>query len=248
MTAELEGKAALVTGGSRGIGKEVARQLAVCGARVILTGRSVESAAAAAQELSAKGLDVRGVGMDVADDASVEDGIAGLLDDYGRIGVLVNNAGITSDNLLLRMKKEDWDGVLQTNLTGVYRMCRALIPSMVRARFGRVVNISSVVAGLGNAGQANYAAAKAGMEGFSRSMTRELASRNITVNCVAPGFIDTDMTRELDDKSRKMLLAGVPLGRLGTPGDVAAAVRYLVGPGADYVTGITLHVNGGMLM
>jgi len=248
MTAELEGIAALVTGGTRGIGKEVARRLAACGARVIVTGRSDESAAAAAQELSAEGLDVRGIGMDVADDGSVSDGIAGLLDDYGRIGVLVNNAGITCDNLLLRMKKEDWDGVLQTNLTGVYRMCRALIPSMVRARFGRVVNISSVVAGLGNVGQANYAAAKAGMEGFSRSMARELASRNITVNCVAPGFIDTDMTRELDDKSRRALLAGVPLGRLGTPGDVAEAVRFVVGPGSEYITGITLQVNGGMLM
>jgi len=160
----------------------------------------------------------------------------------------VNNAGITRDDLLLRMKWEDWNEVLQTNLSGAYRLCRAVTPSMIKARYGRIVNVTSVVAATGNPGQTNYAASKAGIEGFTRSLARELASRNVTVNCIAPGFIDTDMTRELDDRARGRLLDQVPLKRLGTPADVAAAALFLAGPGAGYITGITLQVNGGMAM
>jgi 3-oxoacyl-[acyl-carrier protein] reductase len=186
--------------------------------------------------------------MDVADDASVERGCAELLEACGSIPILVNNAGITRDNLLMRMKKEEWDAVLSTNLTGIFRTCRALVPSMVRARYGRIVNVTSVVAKIGNPGQANYAAAKAGIEGMTRSLARELASRNVTANCVAPGFIDTDMTRELPEEARKKLLDQVPLRRLGTPADVASAVVFLVGEGASYITGATLDVNGGMYM
>lgn len=248
MSGDLAGKAALVTGGSRGIGRQIGAALAGAGADVILADLDADGAAAAAGEINAGGGRARGVFMDVADDDSVEKGVAGLLSDYGRIPILVNNAGITRDSLLLRMKREDWDRVLQTNLVGVYRMCRAVVPSMVRAREGRIVNISSVVGSIGNAGQSNYAAAKAGLEGFSRSLAREVASRNITVNCVAPGFIDTAMTRALGEAARKRLLEQVPLNRLGAPEDVAAAVLFLAGSGAGYITGATLHVNGGMFM
>ena len=248
MSAGSSERVALVTGGSRGIGKAIARVLASEGAQVVLTAREADVAARVAGELSAEGGRVRGVALDISVDASVDTAIGELLDDYGKIPILVNNAGITCDNLLLRMKMDDWDRVLQTNLTGVYRLCRALVPSMVRGRFGRIVNITSVVAAIGNAGQANYAAAKAGIEGLSRSLARELASRNVTVNCVAPGFIDTDMTRELPEKAREKLLAEVPLGRLGSGDDVARAVAFLVGPGGDYITGTTLQVNGGMHM
>jgi len=248
MSATLEGRVALVTGGSRGIGRAVAEGLAAAGAEVVLTARSEDAAAASAGALAAGGRRVRGVALDVCDGDAVQRVVAELLEAYGRIPILVNNAGVTRDSLLLRMKDDDWDAVLRTNLTGVYRLCRALVPSMVRARYGRIVNIGSVVAATGNPGQTNYAATKAGIEGFSRSLARELASRNVTVNCVAPGFIDTDMTRALDEGARQRLLEQVPLGRLGTPADVAAAVRFLVGPGADYITGITLNVNGGMYM
>jgi len=248
MGRPLEDRVALVTGGSRGIGRGIAAALADAGAEVVLTSRTQATADSAANELAADGRRLRGIALDVAESGSVESAISALLDDYARIPILVNNAGITRDNLLLRMKQDDWDSVLQTNLTGVYRVCRALVPSMVRARFGRIVNIGSVVAGTGNPGQANYAAAKAGMEGFTRSLARELASRNITVNCIAPGFIDTDMTRELSEDSRKKLLDQVPLRRLGTAEDIAAAVLFLAGAGADYITGITLNVNGGMYM
>lgn len=246
--AALHDRVALVTGGSRGIGKAVAAALARAGARVVLTARSAEAAESAAAEIAAAGAPVRGVALDVSSDEAVERVAAELLGDYARIALLVNNAGVTSDNLLLRMKRDEWSRVVDTNLTGVYRMCRALVPSMVRARFGRIVNITSVVAEIGNAGQANYAAAKAGIQGFTRSLARELASRNITVNCVAPGFIDTDMTRGLDDAVRAKLLEQVPLKRLGTPQEVAAAVLFLCGDGAEYITGTTLHVNGGMYM
>lgn len=248
MSLPLDGQTALVTGGSRGIGRQVAETLARAGARVVLTARSVAGAESAAQEITAAGFQAHGIELDVTSDDSVRRALASLGDDYARIPILVNNAGITSDNLLLRMKVEDWDRVLQTNLAGVYRLCRALVPSMVRARLGRIVNITSVVATTGNPGQTNYAAAKAGTEGFSRSLARELASRNVTVNCVAPGFIDTDMTRELGEAARAKLLDQIPMQRLGTAEDVAQAVLYLVGPGASYVTGITLHVNGGMYM
>lgn len=248
MASELEGKTALVTGGSRGIGKVIAATLAAAGAEVILTSRTAEAAERAAGEIDTAPGRVRGIALDVSDDESVEKGVAGLLKDYARIAILVNNAGITQDKILLRMKKGDWDRVLDTNLTGVYRLCRALVPSMARARYGRIVNISSVVAEVGNAGQANYVAAKAGVEGLTRALALELSRRNITVNAVAPGFIDTEMTRQLDERTRERLLARVPMGRLGSGEDVAAAVGFLVGPGADYITGITLNVNGGMYM
>lgn len=245
MSGYWEDKVALVTGGSRGIGRCIAERLAESGARVVLTARTEAAAVEAATTIGDR---ARGIELDVSKADSTERGVAGVLEDYGKIAILVNNAGITSDKLLLRMKIEDWDRVLQTNLTGVYRLCRAFVPSMVRARFGRIVNITSVVAESGNPGQTNYAAAKAGVEGFTRSLARELASRNITANCVAPGFIDTDMTRVLDDAAREALLEQVPLKRLGTPDDVARSVLFLAGPGGDYITGITLNVNGGMYM
>jgi 3-oxoacyl-[acyl-carrier protein] reductase len=248
MSGSLEGKVALVTGGSRGIGRGIALALARDGAEIIVTARTTDAAEATAEAIRESGGRARSVALDIAEAESVGATAGSLLDHYGKIPILVNNAGITADNLLLRMKPEDWDRVIQTNLSGVYRLCRALVPSMVRARYGRIVNISSVVGSIGNAGQANYAAAKAGIEAFGRSLARELASRNVTVNSVAPGFIDTDMTRGLDDKTRKALLEQVPLGRLGTVEDVAAAVRFLVGDGGDYVTGTTIHVNGGMYM
>jgi 3-oxoacyl-[acyl-carrier protein] reductase len=248
MLDSLEGKTALVTGGSRGIGKAIARTLARDGAEVVLTGRSLESATAAADEIRAEGGKVRAAALDITDDASVKATLAEVVEACGIIAILVNNAGITSDNLLLRMKPDDWDSVLDTNLSGVYRVCRAVVPSMVRARHGRVVNITSVVAAIGNPGQTNYAAAKAGIEGFTRSLARELASRDVTVNCVAPGFIDTDMTRSLDERARERLLEQIPLRRLGTGDDVAEAVRFLVGNDGTYITGTTLHVNGGMFM
>lgn len=244
----LSGKVALVTGGSRGIGRQIGIALAAAGAEVILADLDADGAAETAEEIKAGGGLARGARLDVSDDEAVESGVAELLSHYDRIPILVNNAGITRDNLLLRMKQEDWDRVLQTNLTGVYRTCRALLPSMTRAREGRIVNISSVVGSMGNAGQTNYAAAKAGLLGFSRSLAREVASRNVTVNCVAPGFIDTAMTQGLGEAARTRLLSQVPLRRLGTPEDIAAAVLFLVGGGAAYITGATLHVNGGMYM
>ncbi len=244
----LAGRVALVTGGSRGIGRGVAACLAAAGAQVVLTARSLEAAERAAAELAASHGAVRGLALDVTDAASVTRGVDVLLQDYGTIPILVHNAGITRDGLLLRMKPDDWDVVLDTNLTGVYRVSRALLPAMVRARYGRIVTVSSAVATAGNPGQANYCAAKAGVEGFTRSLAREVGSRNITVNCVAPGLIDTDMTRGLDDARRAGLLAQVPLGRAGQPADVAAAVLFLASDEAGYVTGSTLHVNGGMVM
>ena len=237
MERVLQDKVALVTGGSRGIGKGIAARLAQAGAEVVLTARSAEAAQASADEIVGAGGQARGIALDISDDASVKQAVAELIEAYAKIPILVNNAGITCDNLLLRMKPGDWNDVLQTNLTGVYRLCRALVPTMVRARYGRIVNITSVVAQTGNPGQTNYAASKAGIEGFTRSLARELASRNITGNCVAPGFIDTDMTRSIGDAAREQLLAQVPLRRLGTAADVAAAVLFLVGPGGDYITG-----------
>lgn len=249
MSGELSGLVALVTGGSRGIGRGIAAALAAHGAEVVLTSRDGGAADRAAEELAREcGARVVGAALDVGHDGSVAESVSALLERYGKIPILVNNAGVTRDTLLLRMKKEDWDVVIGTNLSGIYRMCRALLPSMVRGRMGRIVNVTSVVAATGNPGQANYAASKAGIEGFSRSLAREVASRNVTVNCVAPGFIDTEMTRALDDEARARLMEQIPLGRLGQPEDVAAAVRYLVGPGAAYVTGTTLEVNGGMYM
>ena len=245
---EFDGKVALVTGASRGIGRAIAKTLASRGAMTICAARSAESAAGTVGEIEAAGGRARAVALDVASDASVDATVKELLREHATIPLLVNNAGITRDNLLMRMKSEDWNAVIDTNLTGLYRLCRAVVPSMVKARFGRIVSITSVVAGIGNAGQANYSASKAGIEGFTRSLARELASRNVTVNCVAPGFIDTDMTRALTDAQREALLAQVPMGRLGTGEDVAGAVCWLMGEGASYVTGVTLDVNGGMAM
>lgn len=243
-----EGKAALVTGASRGIGRAIALALAARGATVVVTARSAEAAGRTADEILAGGGIARPLVLDIADERSVDAAMAELLKEHATIPLLVNNAGITRDNLLMRMKKEDWNEVIDTNLSGIYRICRSLVPSMVKARYGRIVNITSVVARIGNPGQANYAAAKAGTEGFTRSLARELASRNITVNCVAPGFIETDMTGTLTEAQREALLAQVPLKRLGRPDDVAAGVSYLLSDQASYVTGITLDINGGMYM
>jgi 3-oxoacyl-[acyl-carrier protein] reductase len=215
---------------------------------VIVTARTVEAAAKTAEAIVSLGGTAKAVALDVTSEASVESTMAEVLKDHATIPLLVNNAGITRDNLLMRMKKEDWDEVIDTNLSGIYRVCRSLVPSMVKARYGRIVNVTSVVSRSGNPGQANYAAAKSGAEGFTRSLARELASRNITVNCVAPGFIDTDMTQKLTEAQRETLLTQVPLKRLGTPEDVAHGVTYLLSDAASYVTGITLDVNGGMYM
>jgi 3-oxoacyl-[acyl-carrier protein] reductase len=235
----LEGKVALVTGASRGIGHAIAQELARLGAKVV--GTSTSEAGAAKVPGTGRVLDVRNAAQC---DALVED----IQKQVGDIAILVNNAGITRDNLALRMKDGDWDEVMETNLRAVFRLSRAVMRGMMKARWGRIVNITSVVGAAGNPGQANYAAAKAGVVGMTKSLARELGSRNITVNCIAPGFIDTDMTRALSDEQRNALLAQIPLGRLGSAADVAAAVGYLVSPGAGYVTGAVLHVNGGMYM
>ena len=248
MDRAFEGKVALVTGASRGIGRAIALALGARGATVIVTARSAEAAGRTADEIVTGGGSARPLVLDIANDRSVDAAMADLLREHATIPLLVNNAGITRDSLLMRMKKEDWNEVIDTNLSGIYRICRSLVPSMVKARYGRIVNITSVVARSGNPGQANYAAAKAGAEGFTRSLARELASRNITVNCVAPGFIDTDMTGTLTEVQREALLAQVPMKRLGRPDDVAAGVTYLLSEQASYVTGITLDINGGMYM
>jgi len=246
VTRKLHGRVALVTGSSRGIGKEIARVIAGEGAEVIVAARGLEGARATAEEIVGEGGRASAVAMDISDDNSVVRTVDDLKKAYDTIPLLVNNAGIVRDNLILRMKQHEWDDVIGTNLTGIYRLCRALVPSMVRARFGRIVNITSVVGRAGNPGQTNYAAAKAGVEGLTRSLARELSTRSITVNCVAPGFIDTDMTRDLSEDAREKLLSQVPMGRLGTPKDVASAVLFLLGDGAAYVTGTTIDVNGGM--
>ncbi len=246
MSDGFEGQVAVVTGAARGIGREIASRLAARGALVVAADVRFDSPAEAPAGVEAERL--RPLVLDVSSDDSVERGVAGILESYGKISLLVNNAGITRDNLLMRMKKEEWDAVISVNLTGTYRMCRAVVPAMVRARFGRIVNVSSVVARLGNAGQANYAASKAGVEGLTRTLARELASRNVTVNAVAPGFIDTAMTRALSEDAKARLLDLVPLGRLGSPADVAGAVLFLLGEEASYVTGHVLNVNGGMYM
>jgi 3-oxoacyl-[acyl-carrier protein] reductase len=243
----MEGRVALVTGASRGIGRAIAERLAADGATVVAAARG-EHAQDTAAGIVGRGGRAEAVTMDVTDDAAVHATVSGIVERHGRIDVLVNNAGITRDQLMLRMKRDDWDAVLATNLTAAYTCVQGVLKGMVRQRAGRIVNITSVVGSMGNAGQTNYAAAKAGVAGFSRALAREVGSRNITVNCVAPGFIDTDMTRAMTDAQRGALLARIPLGRLGTPDDVAAAVAFLAGPTAGYITGATLHVNGGMLM
>ena len=242
----LKGEIALVTGASRGIGAAIADELAAQGATVIGTATSEAGAKAIGERLEGQG--GHGRVLDVADPASVEALIDGIASDIGPVSILVNNAGITRDNLLMRMKDEDWQAILDTNLTSVYRTSKAVMRAMMKARKGRIINIASVIGVTGNAGQANYAAAKAGIIGFSKSMAREIGSRGITVNVVAPGFIDTDMTRSLPEDARKGMLDQIALGRLGEPADIARAVAFLAGPSAAYITGETLHVNGGMYM
>ena len=244
----LNGQVALVTGASRGIGQAVTLALAQQGATVVGTATTPAGAEAISAYLQQAGLQGRGVALDVTNAAQVDEVVEALLKEFGNINILVNNAGITRDNLLMRMKDEEWDAIMDTNLKSVFRMSRAVLRSMMKARQGRIISIASVVGVMGNAGQTNYSAAKAGIIGFSKSLAREVGSRNITVNCVAPGFIDTDMTRALPDAQREALLAHIPLGRLGQVDDIAAAVAFLASPQAGYVTGTTLHVNGGMYM
>lgn len=241
----LQGQVALVTGASRGIGASIATTLAAAGATVVGTATSDGGATSITDALGAGN---RGAVLDIADDESVQALIGDIQGNEGAPTIVVNNAGITRDNLLMRMKAEDWDAVLSTNLSGVYRVTKACLRGMMKAKRGRIINIASVVGVMGNPGQANYAAAKAGVIGFSKSLAKEVGSRNITVNVVAPGFIDTDMTRVLGDDQRDAMLAQVPLGRLGEAGEIAAAVAYLASDAAAYITGETLHVNGGMLM
>lgn len=244
---KLEGLA-LVTGASRGIGRAIALDLAKSGAKVIGTATSEAGATAITDALSQAGLSGEGVVLDVNDTQAAEALLDRIQAAHGAIAILVNNAGITRDGLAMRMKDEDWQAVLDTNLGSVFRMSRLVMRPMMKARFGRIINITSVVGSSGNAGQANYAAAKAGVAGMSRALARELGSRSITVNCVAPGFIDTDMTRALSPDQVAVLQQQIPLGRFGDPNDVASAVRFLASREAGYITGVTLHVNGGMYM
>ena len=244
----LKGQIALVTGAGQGIGAAILKVLAAKGATVIggdINAQAVENINAMLADLGAHGC---GILLDVRNAEHIEAGVAFIEKEYGPVSILVNNAGITRDNLAMRMKDEEWDMVIETNLKSVFRLSRAVMRGMMKARAGRIINLSSVVGHAGNAGQANYCASKAGVSGMSRSMARELGSRNITVNCVAPGFIDTAMTKALEEKQRAALVANVPLGRLGTPEDVAAAVGFLASPAAAYITGTTIHVNGGMYM
>lgn len=242
----LAGEVALVTGASRGIGAAIADALAKAGARVIGTATSAGGAAAITARLAPLGGEGRV--LDVAVPGAAEALLDALVPAAGTVTILVNNAGITRDQLMLRMKDEDWSAVLDTNLTGAFRLSRAVLRGMMKARRGRIVSIASVIGSIGNPGQANYAAAKAGLSGFSKSLAREVGSRGITVNVVAPGYIETDMTRELPETVRAGMIAATALGRAGTPADVAAAVLFLVSPAAAYITGTTLHVNGGMYM
>ncbi len=239
---------AVVTGASRGIGRAIAFRLAAAGHFVIGTATTEVSAEAIGKALAEAGLKGAGRTLDVADGEAVESFIKAVTDEFGAPAILVNNAGITRDNLLMRMRDDDWDAIIQTNLTSVYRLSKAVLRGMTKARFGRIVNITSVVGATGNAGQANYAAAKAGIIGFTKSLAKELGSRNVTVNAVAPGFIDTDMTRSLPEGQKKALLGQIPLGRLGQPEEIAGAVAFLCSPDGGYITGETLHVNGGMFM
>ena len=246
MSKVLDGEIALVTGASRGIGKAIAEQLAADGATVIGTATTDSGADAISAYLQASG--GKGMCLNVADNDSVTAVIKQISSDFGAVSILVNNAGITKDNLLMMMKQEQWDDVINTNLTSVYRLSKSVIRSMMKARKGRIINIASVVGSTGNPGQTNYSATKAGLLGFTKSLAREIGSRNITVNAVAPGFIDTDMTRELGDEQRDALIGQIPLNRLGDPADIANAVAFLASPAAAYITGETIHVNGGMYM
>ena len=241
----LDGEIALVTGASRGIGAAIAKALLAAGATVVGTATTQAGADGISATLGGNG---RGMVLDVSDDESIQTAIKDLQSREGSPTILVNNAGVTRDNLLMRMKDDEWSDVIATNLTGTYRLCKACLRGMMKARKGRIVNIASVIAVMGNAGQANYAASKAGMIGFTKSLAREIGSRGITVNVVAPGFIDTDMTKVLSDEQREGMLSQVPLGRLGAGDDIANAVVFLASGAGAYITGETLHVNGGMLM
>ncbi len=243
---ELQGKIALVTGATRGIGRAIALELAARGAVVVGTATSESGAAAITEALAPFG--GRGVVLDVTNAEACDALIDALGKESGGPHILVNNAGITRDTLAMRMKDDDWSAVIDTNLASVFRLSRGVLRNMMKARWGRIINVTSVVGSSGNPGQANYAAAKAGVAGMARALARELGSRNITVNCVAPGFIDTDMTRALGETQTAALLQQIPLGRLGAPADIAHAVAFLSGPQAGYITGTTLHVNGGMYM
>lgn len=246
--ATLDGRVVLVTGASRGIGRAIAGSLAAEGASVVLAARDSARLAEAVEEISGAGGRAEAVSIDVADRSSVAAATARVLETHGRIDGLVNNAGVTRDNLVLRMKDEDWDAVLATNLTGVFLCTQAVLRPMIKQRSGRIVNITSVVGLMGNAGQANYAASKAGVVGFTKSVAREVASRSITVNAVAPGFIDTDMTATMTDKAKETVTAAIPMGRVGRPEDIAGAVTYLVSDAAAYITGQVLGVDGGFRM
>ncbi len=244
----LKGQIALVTGASRGIGRAIALDLGREGATVIGTATSEAGAADIQKALEAASVQGWGAALNVTDAAACEAVMGEIEKRFGPVSVLVNNAGITRDNLAMRMKDDEWDAVMDTNLKAVFRLSKAVMRGMMKARYGRIINVTSVVGSSGNPGQANYAAAKAGVTGMSRALARELGSRNITVNCVAPGFIDTDMTKALPDAQRDALLGQIPLGRLGHSDEVAAAVAFLASPRAGYITGTTLHVNGGMYM
>jgi len=244
----LQDEIALVTGASRGIGKAIADTLGAQGATVIGTATSGGGADAISERFAAAQIKGRGIRLDVTEQGSVEEVIKTLSSEFGAPSILVNNAGITRDNLLMRMKDEEWDDIINTNLTSVYRLSKACLRAMMKARKGRIINITSVVGATGNPGQTNYSAAKAGLIGFTKSLAREVGSRGITVNSVAPGFIDTDMTRELPEAQTKALLSNIPLGRLGGPEEIASAVAFLASEAAGYITGETLHVNGGMHM
>jgi 3-oxoacyl-[acyl-carrier protein] reductase len=246
MTQTLQGEIALVTGASRGIGAAIAHELAAQGARVIGTATSETGAAAIGERLAAQA--GAGRALDVTDGAAVEALIDSVAREFGPVSILVNNAGITRDQLLLRMKDDDWNAIIDTNLSSVYRTSKAVMRGMMKARKGRIISIASVIGLTGNPGQANYAAAKAGIIAFSKSLAREIGSRGITVNVVAPGFIDTDMTRGLPEESKNAMLGQIALGRFGAPEDIARAVAFLASPAASYITGETLHVNGGMYM
>jgi 3-oxoacyl-[acyl-carrier protein] reductase len=245
---ELKGQVALVTGASRGIGKAIALMLSGRGATVIGTATTEAGARSITDYLLAGRLDGRGVQLDVRLDSNIESVVTDIEKTQGAVSILVNNAGITQDNLAMRMKDAEWDAVIDTDLKSVFLLCRAVLRGMLKARSGRIVNITSVVGSSGNPGQINYAAAKAGVAGMTRSLAQEIGSRGVTVNCVAPGFIDTDMTRALTDAQREELLRQIPAGRLGNPEEVAAVVAFLASPQAAYITGTTLHVNGGMYM
>jgi 3-oxoacyl-[acyl-carrier protein] reductase len=248
MSFSLENEIALVTGASRGIGKSIALALGKQGATVVGTATSEKGAEAITAYLADAGIKGKGLVLNVTDSVSIDECLKAMEGEFGMPNILVNNAGITRDNLLMRMKDEEWDDIINTNLSSIYRLSKAVLRSMMKARKGRIISITSVVGAMGNAGQTNYAAAKAGVMGFTKALAREAGARGITVNAVAPGFIDTDMTKVLPEEQKNALLTQIPMGRLGQPEEIAAAVAFLASPEAAYITGTTLHVNGGMYM